>query len=475
MVRQNTDYVKHKIDYFEATDEKFSSRSGLLLLSRYIQAIGITSILSDRFSFLKKSSKGTPLWSIFHQLLLFFIDGTDLHMRYLDQLKKDPSYAGTIETQEEKLLSSHSAKRFFRSISHVRVWLFRKILQQMFIWRLNIEKPEIIKIGLDTMVLDNDDSKMKEGVEPTYKKVKGFQPLQLFWGRYMIDAIFRNGKTHSNHGNHVQRVVTRTVQLIRKHYRKDVPILFLADTGFLDEQFLTLCEEKLHVGIILGGRMYNDLTEKVEAMPDEAFSEYTKGRKSWIYTDFVDSRKSWSTSWRTIYAKPINDDDGQIVFEYARPETVIYTNIGMENEITASILKLHQDEEKEVKEISPQAIINEYHMRARDELVNRALKDFGTEHLPFKRFASNAAYYYLMAISFFIFEAFKKDANSSAVEITWYAQTFRRKFIDFAGQIVSSGRRLKIKINTALIERLDFSRIWENSIAAPPIVPIGIH
>jgi hypothetical protein len=119
MVRQNADYVKHKIDYFEATDEKFSSRSGLLLLSRYIQAIGITSILADRFSFLKKGSKGTPLWSIFHQLLLFFIDGTDLSMRYLEQLKKDPSYAGTIETDEKRMLSSHSAKRFFRSVPPV--------------------------------------------------------------------------------------------------------------------------------------------------------------------------------------------------------------------------------------------------------------------------------------------------------------------------------------------------------------------
>ncbi|MFW6245593.1 MAG: transposase, partial [Fibrobacterota bacterium] len=118
-------------------------------------------------------------------------------------------------------------------------------------------------------------------------------------------------------------------------------------------------------------------------------------------------------------------------------------------------MKLHSNEEKEVKEISPQAIINDYHMRARDELVNRALKDFGTEHLPFKRFTSNAAYYYLMAIAFFIFEAFKKDAGSSAVEITWYAQTFRRKFLDFAGQVVRSGRRIKMKINAALIERLD--------------------
>ena len=61
-------------------------------------------------------------------------------------------------------------------------------------WRLQIEKPELIKLGVDTMVLDNDAARKREGVEPTYKKVKGFQPLQMFWGRYLVDAIFRNGK-----------------------------------------------------------------------------------------------------------------------------------------------------------------------------------------------------------------------------------------------------------------------------------------
>ena len=124
-------------------------------------------------------------------------------------------YTGVIETEVEEMISSHTAKRFFRSISKVRVWLFRKVLKQLFLWRLSIEKPEIIKIGIDTMVLDNNDADVREGVEPTYKKVKGFQPLQVFWGRYLVDAIFRNGKAHSNHGNHVQRVISDMVRLIR--------------------------------------------------------------------------------------------------------------------------------------------------------------------------------------------------------------------------------------------------------------------
>ena len=79
-------------------------------------------------------------------------------MSRFDHLKQDAGYAGVIETAEEDMISSHTAKRFFRSISNVRVWLFRKIMKQLFLWRLSIAQPDIIKIGIDTMVLDNNDA-----------------------------------------------------------------------------------------------------------------------------------------------------------------------------------------------------------------------------------------------------------------------------------------------------------------------------
>ena len=41
-------------------------------------------------------------------------------------------------------------------------------------------------LGLDTMVMDNDEAKERQGVKPTYKKVDGFQPLQMTWGRSML-------------------------------------------------------------------------------------------------------------------------------------------------------------------------------------------------------------------------------------------------------------------------------------------------
>ena len=228
--------------------------------------------------------------------------------------------------------------------------------------------------------------------------------------------------------------------------------------------------EKLKIGFIIGGKIYNDIKTYVDSLSDEEFYEYSKGENSWIYCEFANIRKSWTRFWRTIYAKPITGDDGQFILEFERPETIIYTNLGMDNEITRVILELKKNIDAE---ISPQALINTYHLRARDKLVNRAFKDFGTEHLPFKSFIANAAYYYLMAISFFLFESFKYDIESETVSIHWYATTFRRKVLDFAGKIIYSSRQIVLKITESAYEALGFSELWANSIAHEkiPITP----
>jgi hypothetical protein len=434
-------------------------------VSRYLDSVGITTLLAEKFSFLKKNGKGTTVKSFFHQLICFFFDGTDFPMSRYNHLKEDGGYAGVIETPQHQMPSSHSVKRIFSSMSVVRVWLLRTVLKRLFLWRLSIEQPEVIKLGIDTMVMDNDDALKREGVEPTYKKVKGFQPLQVYRGRYLIDSIFRNGKAHSNHGNHVVRVVSDLVRLIRREYRDDIPIIFVADTGFFDQQLLYHCE-KLKVGLIVGGKMYKDIRPIISETEPEYYTTFSKGRQQWLYTEFGDRRKTWNRFFRTIFTKPLTEEDGQIVFEFDRPETLIYTNIGMDTAITAQLA------EKEPEFISAQAIICTYHERARDELVNRSLKNFGTKHLPFKRFAANAFYYYMMCIAFFLFETFKYDSGSPAIPATWYAESFRRNVIDFAGQIICSGRQIMLKIPEVISKALNFDQLWNWSGISPPNVEL---
>ena len=115
-------------------------------------------------------------------------------------MKRDSGYAGVIETAPEKMASSHVVKRFFRPFAWFHGRAFRSVLQRLFVWRLKLEKPEVIELMIDTMVMDNDEAKAREGVSPTYKKVKGFHPLQVIWNGRIVDAIFRGGKKHGNFG-----------------------------------------------------------------------------------------------------------------------------------------------------------------------------------------------------------------------------------------------------------------------------------
>lgn len=252
-ITPNADSVKTRIDVCETTEDTLTGRAGLALVSRYLRSTGINEVLAERFSLLKRSRKGAAVAAMFHQILCHFFDGTELHLTRFDRLREDEGYAGAIETAPRHLVSSHAVKRFFGAISLVRVWLFRHVLRRMFGWRLRIEKPEVIYLGIDAMVMNNDDAERREGVEPTYKKVKGFQPLQVFWKRMLVDAIFRNGKAHSNHGNHVCRTLGELVRYIRREYAADVPIVVVADTGVFDQKLFELCD-RLDVGYIVGGK-----------------------------------------------------------------------------------------------------------------------------------------------------------------------------------------------------------------------------
>ena len=187
--RQN----EHKIRRIETTSDRLTGRAGLALFVAYLHSIEVFEWFERWFGSIRKNRKGLAITELFKQVLCFFVDGTCRHLTYFDQLSGDEGYAGSIETAKKNMASSDQIKRFFRAFAWTRVFLFRRLLQTLFIWRLRTTQPEVIELGIDTMVMDNDDAKCRHGVKPTYKKKKGFQPLQMNWGRFIVDAVFRSG------------------------------------------------------------------------------------------------------------------------------------------------------------------------------------------------------------------------------------------------------------------------------------------
>ncbi|OHB70147.1 MAG: hypothetical protein A2W23_02070 [Planctomycetes bacterium RBG_16_43_13] len=461
-MKQNGIKSKGRINRIEVTTDTLTGRGGLALFVRYLESINILALLLGHFNGVRKSKKGVAVCNIFKQIFCFLYDGTSRHLVYFDQLKEDEGYAAVMENSLGEMLSSHQVKRFFKVFSWFSGGVFRRILKQMFIWRLKIDKPERIELTLDTMVMDNNEAKKRHGAEPTYKKVLGFQPLQIIWNRKIVDAIFRGGKKHSNYGNTAVNMITELVTLIRKEYSQNVTIILRLDSGFFDEDNLAAFD-KLNIGFICTGRIYEKTKEYIKALPEDNWGKYDNSHQEWVYADFGYRYESWRKFCRAIYTKPVNE--GQQYLDFARPDNIILTNIGMNPEVIANCsLK----EQKELK--TAEAIIKSHHQRGADELPHRGLKDFGFEELPFKRFAANSAFYYCMLIAFFLFETFKEDVLEEVIPVTSYATTVRRKALDFASKIIKTGGEIILKVSQSVMDTLQIQALWKRCQNPTPIV-----
>ena len=393
---------------------------------------------------------------------VFFYDGTSRHLVYFDQLKRDEGYAGVIENTSEEMIGSHQVKRFFKAFSWVCGGSFRKILKRLFIWRLKVERPDKIELSVDLMVMDNDEAGKREGVEPTYKGVKGFGSLQIVWNRKVVDAIFRGGSKHSNARHMALKMVMELVGLIRREYREDVAIVARMDSGFFDEENLRALDE-LDVGVILTGKIYDHVRKYVGALPREGWKTYDNGHQEWEYVEFGYRYESWKRYYRAIYTRPLYEGE-QRLMDFARPDNIIITNLGMN---PAVVKGCSVQMRKELTQA--ESIIRSHHLRGADELPHRGLKDFGFEELPFKRFSPNMAFFYCMLISFFLFETFKEDVLGEVLAVESYASTVRRKALDFAAKIVNTGREIILKVTRAVWEHLRFERLWERCQNPIPI------
>lgn len=453
------------IDDVQVTKDCLTDRAGLNLFTRYLRGIDIFPHINRLFGSIRKNPKGTPIEDLFRQVLCFLFDGTSRHLAHFDVLAKDSGYAAAIETDIRDMASSHTVKRFYQAFSAQRTYLFRRLLQQLFLRRLNIASPEVIELNIDTMVMDNDQAPKRHGVKPTYKKVLGFQPLQMTWGRYIIDAVFRGGDKHSLNGDSAPKMIRHVVRMIRTRYSETVPIVIRMDSGFFDQELFDEME-RLDIGFICAGKFYGDIKAMIGSLPETSFHHYfgKTDEDVWQYYEFSDRRKSWEKSYRAIFWRPLLDEK-QFLLPGSRPGTIVYTNLGMGGVIDRQLREAGLAFMAETD-----AIIHSYHQRGADELVHRAFKDFGFEELPFKGFVPNAAFYYTMLLGFFLFEAFKEDVSEPVVPVKSFPTTLRRRLVDVAAKVVTHAGKTVLKVTAVAMDSLHFKELWERCLSPPKFV-----
>ena len=134
------------INSVNITDNTISSRGGLTFISHYLEKIKFFSLIDKKVTGFRANLKGKATSFIIRQIILFFIDGSHKAMSGFDVLKKDEGYASVLEVSKEDLLSSHAVKRFFKKFTYLKCGILRTILNTLFIWRLQIERPSSLRV-----------------------------------------------------------------------------------------------------------------------------------------------------------------------------------------------------------------------------------------------------------------------------------------------------------------------------------------
>lgn len=316
------------------------------------------------------------------------------------------------------------------------------------------------------MVPDNNYSKKKEGCEETYKNKKGFQPLHISWGTFLIDVMFRNGKAHSNHGTDYIDRVTAIVELIRKNYSTEVPVILCADSGFSDQKAFDYFDT-INVHFITTSRLYKDVREYAESLPAEQYGELRKEKISWKFFEFASMRGTWKRFRRSIFTTLNCGENGQYLLALGNKNTdkLIFTNIGTNPEADQMLKKAGGEQY-----FYAENIVKLSHQRGADELIHRSIKELATkEQLPFKKIGMNRAYYFLLVISHFVFETYKRDVTNEVLPINSYPNTFRRKLIDFASKITSSAGYIILNIPRTVFNNFKINELWEKCQSPPAI------
>ncbi len=210
-------------------------------------------------------------------------------------------------------------------------------------------------------------------------------------------------------------------------------------------------------------------TEQPWEDSEEPLSVYDNGKNAWGFTEFRSRLDSWNMigSLRTIFTTLLDDNSTECTIDFTKPDSVLYTNIGVDEKLTRQLCESGNE-----KYLKTEEIIELAHSRGALELNHRSLKDLMTsESLPFKRFGMNSAYYYIMLIAHFIFETYKEDMEENIREIssTMYPTTFRRVAIDFAVKFCKTGGKIILKVTEHIAKSLQISLLWKQCKMISPI------
>lgn len=431
----------------DVSDKQMSSDGGLIAIKEFDNRIGFTRRFSGKLS---DKRKGQPKHTL-HEMLSSRIYG--LLGGYTDQndhqqLRFDPVFkivAGR-DPKDDPLASQSSLSRFENQVTSTDLLAILDEVQEEWTERFQV-RPSRITLDIDAV----DDT------------AHGQQQLCMFHGYYeqfqyfpllishaesneFVSAWLRPGAVHASLG--AEDDLGRVTNALRRKY-PDVEIHIRGDCGFGLPKMYLFCEENQFsyiLGIATNARLSEAAKDQM-ALAKKKFEE--TGEKQRIFDVFQYRAESWDRS-RTVIAKSEYNALGP-------NQRFVVTN-------------------RPGALINPEAIYDEYAMRGDSENRNKEIKNgLGMDRLSDCRFKANFFRLLMSLLAHNLLVQMKNcvqipDKETESDQIPSEAitgtdraklqrqrrkkdplgraqpQTWRDKFIKVAVEVVSSARRIVIRV-----------------------------
>jgi len=136
----------------------------------------------------------------------------------------------------------------------------------------------------------------------------------------------------------VKSMLKQVIRLIRSRYSKNVPIIICMDGGFFDQDLFEGLD-KQDVGFVSNAKKFTWTRKYVggvlahENEIKEFWQVYRDGNREYRYLEFGYRCQPWDYFLRAFYVRKSYKLMEQMEFEFAKDETIILTNIGVNPKI----------------------------------------------------------------------------------------------------------------------------------------------
>jgi hypothetical protein len=411
---------------------KVTSSSGLLLILKFAEEIGLFKEVEEKFSSLKQRASGYSVSQMIMSILALFIKGGD-RLSDINILFSEPGFLDIL--QMSKLPNANTLGGFARRFSQRDIFNLAELVMKL--------SSIIIKLrGLKQVIIDIDSSLIKSKVEiarKCYEGFKGFNPLMgiIKYGKLFSMAgfsMFRPGNSSPQANN--LSLLRKTVNYLRQN-NPGLEIIVRIDSAGYNHRVMRFCDAE-GIEFVISGDKYDILLQTILRIKEESwealnrFKGKKKNRKKRVQkkgngkekkieevsegVHFVGPEKG-GAAYRFVVVRKKNEQRA-LFPQYEYSYRIYFTNGDRDKHKLVRLYRQRGDAENVIKEEK---------------------EGFGVENILSEDYLANAVFFQLQLLAYNLVQYFKY-AN---LEKNWWnlrIKQLRYRLINIIGVVVTHSR-----------------------------------